>query len=241
MMWFAKKLHCNDIKFTLGCALFFTALNALFIQRSWAIIAPAHLHDILFAASVPLVLFCGWVIVFSLLNIPFIRKPLLIVLTMGCAAATYFMYTYGAVIDQNMIVNVFETNSQEATALLTPQMILWIAVAGIVPSVILALTRIRTGKWWYALLMRFAAMLGALLVIILVAAVFYKDYASLFRNNKSIVKMVTPANYVSAVVKYSKMRWFAGDQTLVRIGEDAHKGPLIAGQQKKNRVGSGRR
>lgn len=45
--------------------------------------------------------------------------------------------------------------------------------------------------------------------------------------------MVTPANYVSAVVKYSKMRWFAGDQTLVRIGEDAHKGPLISGSKRK--------
>ncbi len=207
--------------------------NALFIQRSWSVIAPARLHDVLFAASVPLVLFCGWVIVFSLLNIPFIRKPLMIALTIGCAAATRFMYTYGAVIDQNMIVNVFETNSEEATATVTPQLILWLAVAGLVPSVILALTRIRTGKWWYALLTRFAAILGALLVIILVAAVFYKDYASLFRNNKSIVKMVTPANYVSAVVKYSKMRWFAGDQTLVRIGEDAHKGALISGQHKK--------
>ena len=116
---------------------------------------------------------------------------------------------------------------------MTPQMILWLVVAGLVPSIILALTRIRTGKWWYALLTRVAAMLGALLVIILVAAVFYKDYASLFRNNKSIVKMVTPANYVSAVVKYSKMRWFAGDQTLVRIGEDAHKGALISSQRKK--------
>ncbi|MGS6320827.1 phosphoethanolamine transferase domain-containing protein, partial [Enterobacter hormaechei] len=149
-MWLTKKLHCNDTKFTLACALFFTVFNALFIQRSWSVIAPARLHDVLFAASVPLVLFCGWVIVFSLLNIPFIRKPLMIALTIGCAAATWFMYTYGAVIDQNMIVNVFETNSQEATALVTPQLILWLAVAGLVPSVILALTRIRTGKWWYA-------------------------------------------------------------------------------------------
>jgi hypothetical protein len=38
-MWLIKKLQCNDIKFTLGCALFFTLLNGLFIQRSWAIIA----------------------------------------------------------------------------------------------------------------------------------------------------------------------------------------------------------
>ncbi|MBL5882189.1 phosphoethanolamine transferase EptA [Lelliottia aquatilis] len=232
-MWFAKKLQCNDIKFTLGCALFFTLLNALFIQRSWEIIAPAHLHDILFAASVPLVLFCGWVIIFSLINIPFIRKPLMILLTLGCAGATYFMYTYGAVIDQNMMVNIFETNSQEATALVTPQMLLWIAVIGLIPSIVLMFVRIRSGKWWYTLLMRVAAILGALMVIILVASVFYKDYASLFRNNKAIVKMVTPANYVSAIAKYSKNRWFAGDQTLVRIGQDAHKGPVILAQKKK--------
>ena len=233
MMWSAKKLQCNDIKFTLGCALFFTLLNALFIQRSWQIIAPSHLHDFLFAASVPLVLFCGWVIIFSLLNIPFIRKPLMILLTLGCAGATYFMFTYGAVIDQNMMVNIFETNSQEATALVTPQMLLWIAAIGLIPSIALLFIRIRSGKWWYTLLTRVAAILGALMVIILVASVFYKDYASLFRNNKSIVKMVTPANYVSAIAKYSKNRWFAGDQTLVRIGQDAQKGPVILAQKKK--------
>ncbi|TLU70435.1 phosphoethanolamine transferase EptA [Enterobacter sp. MF024] len=228
-----KKLQCNDTKFTLGCALLFTLLNALFIHRSWQVISPARLHDFLFALTVPLVLFCGWVIVFSILNIPLIRKPLLVVLTLGCAAATWFMFTYGAVIDQNMIVNVFETNSQEATALITPQLLLWLAVAGLVPAVVLAMIRIRPGKWWQTLLMRVAAILASLVVIILVAAVFYKDYASLFRNNKGIVKMVTPANYVSAIAKYSKARWFAGDQTLIRLGEDARKGPVLMAQQKK--------
>ncbi len=233
MMLTLKKLQCNDTKFTLGCALLFTLLNALFIHRSWQVISPARLHDFLFALTVPLVLFCGWVIVFSILNIPLIRKPLLVVLTLGCAAATWFMFTYGAVIDQNMMVNVFETNSQEATALITPQLLLWLAVAGLVPAVVLAMIRIRPGKWWQTLLMRVAAILASLVVIILVAAVFYKDYASLFRNNKGIVKMVTPANYVSAIAKYSKARWFAGDQTLIRLGEDARKGPVLMAQQKK--------
>ena len=228
-----KKLQCNDTKFTLGCALLFTLLNALFIQRSWAIIAPARLHDFLFALSVPVVLFCGWVMVFSVLNIPMIRKPLLVLLTLGCAGATYFMFTYGAVIDQNMMVNVFETNSQEATALVTPQLLLWLAIAGLVPSAVLAMIRIRPAKWWHVLAMRLAAILGSLLIIILIAAVFYKDYASLFRNNKGIVKMVTPANYVSAMAKYTKARWFAGDQTLIRLGEDAHKGPVLLEQNKK--------
>jgi MHS family alpha-ketoglutarate permease-like MFS transporter len=51
-----KKLKCNDTGFTLGCAFLFTLLNALFIQRSWAIIAPARVHDFLFALSIPVVL-----------------------------------------------------------------------------------------------------------------------------------------------------------------------------------------
>lgn len=233
MMLTFKKLQCNDIKFTLGCALLFTLLNALFIHRSWQVISPARLHDVLFALSVPLVLFCGWVIVFSILNIPLIRKPLLVLLTLGCAAATWFMFTYGAVIDQNMMVNVFETNSQEAAALVTPQLVVWLVVAGLLPASLLAMIRIRPGKWWHTLLIRLAAMLASAVVIVLVAAVFYKDYASLFRNNKGIVKMVTPANYVSAIAKYSKARWFAGDQTLIRLGEDARKGPVLLAQQKK--------
>lgn len=233
MMLTIKKLQCNDIKFTLGCALLFTLLNALFIHRSWQVISPARLHDVLFALSVPLVLFCGWVIVFSILNIPLIRKPLLVLLTLGCAAATWFMFTYGAVIDQNMMVNVFETNSQEAAALVTPQLVVWLVVAGMLPASLLAMIRIRPGKWWHTLLIRLAAMLASAVVIVLVAAVFYKDYASLFRNNKGIVKMVTPANYVSAIAKYSKARWFAGDQTLIRLGEDARKGPVLLAQQKK--------
>ena len=233
MMLTLKKLQCNDIKFTLGCALLFTLLNALFIHRSWQVISPARLHDVLFALSVPLVLFCGWVIVFSILNIPLIRKPLLVLLTLGCAAATWFMFTYGAVIDQNMMVNVFETNSQEAAALVTPQLVVWLVVAGLLPASLLAMIRIRPGKWWHTLLIRLAAMLASAVVIVLVAAVFYKDYASLFRNNKGIVKMVTPANYVSAIAKYSKARWFAGDQTLIRLGEDARKGPVLLAQQKK--------
>jgi len=233
MMLTIKKLQCNDIKFTLGCALLFTLLNALFIHRSWQVISPARLHDVLFALSMPLVLFCGWVIVFSILNIPLIRKPLLVLLTLGCAAATWFMFTYGAVIDQNMMVNVFETNSQEAAALVTPQLVVWLVVAGLLPASLLAMIRIRPGKWWHTLLIRLAAILASAVVIVLVAAVFYKDYASLFRNNKGIVKMVTPANYVSAIAKYSKARWFAGDQTLIRLGEDAQKGPVLLAQQKK--------
>lgn len=231
-----EKLQCNDSKFNLYCAFFFTLINFLFIKRTWEIIAPDSFHSWIFALSVPIVLFSAWLTIFSLINLPWLRKPLLVILVIGCAACNYFMFTFGAVIDKNMMINVFETDSQEAVALITPQLLMWLALAGIVPAVFLATIRIKPSRWWYTLLTRLVGMLSGLLIIILVAAVFFKDYASLFRNHKNIVKMVTPANYISAISSYSKARWFAGDQTLIKIGEDAKKGPLITQQNKKTVV-----
>lgn len=231
-----KKLQCNDSKFNICCALFFTLINFLFIKRTWEIIAPVSFHSWLFAISVPVVLFSAWLTIFSMINLPWLRKPVLVILIIGCAASNYFMYTYGAVIDKNMMTNVFETDSQEAVSLITPQLLIWLSIAGIVPALILASIKIKPSRWWYTLLTRLVGVLAGLLIIILVASVFYKDYASLFRNNKGVVKMVTPANYISAISRYSLTRWFAGDQTLVKIGEDAKKGTLISQQKKKTVV-----
>ncbi len=231
-----KKLQCNDSKFNICCALFFTLINFLFIKRTWEIIAPVSFHSWLFAISVPVVLFSAWLTIFSMINLPWLRKPVLVILIIGCAASNYFMYTYGAVIDKSMMTNVFETDSQEAVALVTPQLLIWLSIAGIVPALILASIKIKPSRWWYTLLTRLVGVLAGLLIIILVASVFYKDYASLFRNNKGVVKMVTPANYISAISRYSLTRWFAGDQSLVKIGEDAKKGTLISQQKKKTIV-----
>ncbi|WP_183269443.1 phosphoethanolamine transferase EptA [Buttiauxella sp. A111] len=231
-----EKLQCNDSKFNLYCAFFFTLINFLFIKRTWEIIAPDSFHSWVFAISVPVVLFSAWLTIFSLINLPWLRKPLLVILVIGCAACNYFMFTYGAVIDKNMMTNVFETDSQEAVALVTPQLLLWLGFAGIVPAAFMTIIKIKPSRWWYTLLTRTVSVLAGLLIIILVASVFYKDYASLFRNNKNIVKMVTPANYISAISSYTKARWFTGDQTLIKIGEDARKGALITQQKKKTVV-----
>lgn len=231
-----KKLQCNDIQFTLFTALLFTLVNSLFIQRCWRLIQPASLHSTLFALSIPLVLFCAWVIIFSLTALPWLRKPVIALLLLGCAASNYFLYTYGAIIDQNMIVNVFETTRQEAGALITPQLLLAGILTGAVPAIILIATRILPGRWWSTFLLRALAIVASITVIILMAAAFYKDYASLFRNHKDVVKMVTPPNYISAISKYTHTRWFSGDTALIRQGEDARQVPRTTAQQKKNVV-----
>ena len=233
-----KKLRCNEITFNIYAALFFTLiLNGLFIARAWQIIPYQGLHDYLYAATLPVVLFCAFLLIFNVIALPWIRKPLLLILIVASAAANYFMYSFGTVIDTNMIQNVFETDLQEATALFSMKYLLWMLLLGVLPAALIVLTRIENNRpWWMSIVWRLVTSLAAIFIVLLIAALFYKDYASMIRNNKGLVKMVTPPNVVSSIGHYADNRWFAGSQALVKIGLDAHKGPVLAGEKKKTLV-----
>ena len=233
-----RALHCNSLSFVLLTALAFLLFqNALFLHKAWSLITFNRLHDVLFAMTVPLVLFLALNIIFSLLALPYLRKPLAISLLLCGAAANYFMFSYGVVIDSNMMQNAFETTPQEATALLTPQLLLWLLGGGVLPALVIGLVKVRNHRpWWYMLGLRAANILASVVIILLIAAFFYKDYASLIRNNRSIVKMLTPSNYVSGTLSFAHHRYFADNLPLIPIGTDARKGPVILAQPKKTLV-----
>ncbi|MDU6412652.1 MAG: phosphoethanolamine transferase EptA [Yersiniaceae bacterium] len=233
-----RTLHCNSLVYVLVTALLFVVFqNLLFLHKTWSLINFGRAHDVLFAMTVPLVLFLALNIIFSVLALPYIRKPLIIALLLCGAGVNYFMFSYGVVIDSNMMQNTFETTPQEAGALLTPELLLWLLGAGVLPALLISLIKVRNRRpWWYMLGLRAANILASVVIILLIAAFFYKDYASLIRNNRSIVKMLTPSNYVSGTISFAHHRYFDENLPLVRIGTDAHKGPVILAQPKKTLV-----
>lgn len=237
-MNFLNKLRCNESAFNVYAALFFTfILNAVFLSRTWETIPYLSARDYIFAATVPMVLFSAFLFIFSIAAVPWLRKPLFIILLIISATANYFIYSFGTVIDSNMIQNVFETDVQEASALLSPHYLLWLTIMGIIPAVFVAFIRISTHRpWWMNIAFRAVTALASVLLVLLIASLFYKDYASLVRNNKDLVKMITPVNVVSSLGHYADNRWLAGDQSLVKIGLDARKGPRIKAEKKKTLV-----
>ena len=133
-----NKLRCHESTFNLAVSLFFAlVLNGLFVFRAWERIPYTSLHDYLFAFSLPVVLTAAFALIFNLIAWPYLRKPLLAVLILSSAAANYFMYSFGTVIDTNMVQNVFETDLQESTALISPNAIIWITLMGVVPTLII--------------------------------------------------------------------------------------------------------
>ncbi len=87
---------------------------------------------------------------FVLLSLVSIRvmKLVAIVILLLNAFAFYFIYTYGTLIDINVIRSVFATDTKTTTDLLHPKMILFVGILGLLPAVIVARVHVvRTPRW----------------------------------------------------------------------------------------------
>jgi lipid A ethanolaminephosphotransferase len=86
---------------------------------------------------------------------------------------------------------------------------------------------------WRSIISRLVSIAVSALLIVLVALLFYKDYASLFRNNKELVKSLSPSNSITAGLSwYSHHRM--DNLPLVRIGEDAQQRAQMQNGPRKN-------
>ncbi|WP_159565116.1 phosphoethanolamine transferase EptA [Budvicia diplopodorum] len=231
-----SKLSCSGLTFVLTTALFFTLFqNALAIKAFWHAIA-ANGGSWLFAATVPVITFCVLNIIFSLLLLPIIRKPLVTIFLIAGAYVNYVMYSFDVVIDRNMIQNALETNTHEALDLVTVKMGVWLLVLGLLPAIVVWIVKIKPSvKPLKEIAQRTANIAISALLILLIAFFFYKDYAPLIRNNSGLVKMLVPTDYVSGLIGAVSKK-IESHRPLVDIGQDADKGPTINAEKKKTLI-----
>ncbi len=209
-------------QFVLIAALFFTTLGNLPLWRQLASLVSLHdLHGMFFALSLPVFFFVVFYIFFSLLAWPYLRKPLFAFFLMTSAACCYFMLNYQVIIDRGMIQNILETDPAEAGSYFSLALVLYLILLGALPTVLLFRVRFEEK---HSLGERAATWCGgfvlSLLVVAGLASFFYKDYASLFRNNRTIVSTILPINYLKGTYSYLHRR-YESQQPLVAIGTDA--------------------
>jgi lipid A ethanolaminephosphotransferase len=164
--------------------------------------------------------------VINLLLIPFsfkyVLKPVVILILLTSAIASYFMQNYGVMIDVTMMQNVMETDPAEAGELLSLKMLWHLLVFGGVPSLIVYHTRIVYKPWPRELLAKGVSMLASLAVIMVVGMVYYKDIASFSRNHNQLRNLINPLNYVTALERYMQKKLVPPPQ-MVSIGKDAYR------------------
>ncbi|AGB79019.1 putative membrane-associated, metal-dependent hydrolase [Enterobacteriaceae bacterium strain FGI 57] len=210
------------------------ALNVAFYRQAWSLLPVNTFHNGLVFFTMPLVAFSVMVICLALASFLRLEKVLTTLFILLSASAQYFIMTFGVIIDRSMITNILDTTPAESYALMSGKMILTLLFTAVLFVALAWWIKIKpaTRKWREAGL-RAASVLASVLLIVIVAAFFYKDYASLFRNNKELVKSLNPSNSITAINS-----WYAHNKMdnlpLVRIGEDAKQKEAMKNGPRKN-------
>lgn len=209
-------------------------LNIAYYRQVLDAMPLVTLRSVLVFVSMPLVAFSVINIAVTLASFFWLDRLLIAVFILLSAAAQYFIISYGLIIDRSTIVNILATTLPETRALLTPQLLIALLFSGIMMAALAFCIRInKPTSRWKSIGYRLASILSSAVLIVLVAALFYKDYASLFRNNKELVKSLSPSNSIVALWSwYSHHR--QDNLPLVVIGEDARLKPTALSGGKKN-------
>lgn len=103
-------------------------------------------------------------------------------------------------------------------------MLLTLGFSGVLAALIACWIKIKPAtSRLRSVLFRGANILVSVLLILLVAALFYKDYASLFRNNKELVKSLSPliallpAGHGTPISDWQICRWCELEKTRTAI------------------------
>ena len=122
-----------------------------------------------------------------------VRPALVIVFVCGALIA-HFIGSYGVVINPSMMRNVMQTDVKEVRDLLGLGFIASLLVLGVLPTIVLMRTRLRSQPWRQALVRNIALLLGSLALVALALFASFADMASLMRGRPDVRYMITPLN-----------------------------------------------
>lgn len=173
---------------------FFSHLMELY---SWS-------QDTGFMVSVTVLLVTVQAFFFSLLNLLLPARLLAVFLLLVAAGCTYFANKFGAIIDADMVRNLVETDIAEASDLISTGLMLHMLGFAVMPAVVMLVLPYRPQSWlqerWQA------GKTGCVSVVLIVLAImpFSDQYASFFRQHKSIRYWINPVYPLYSIFEYGK-------------------------------------
>jgi lipid A ethanolaminephosphotransferase len=203
-----KKWHVSYSQFVWLVSLYLViAFNGLFLFNTLeAASKPEHVNW-LFIASVPFFLLALTAMVLSWLSLITFVKPVLLTSIVVSSLLFYATLNYGVIFDKSMLQNILETNSGEAFSYLNEQVIAFITVLGVLPAYLFSRFKI-VGNFRIRLKSFAFLNVTAFIAVAVIAVPFYKDYASVGRNNRQLTSYITPFAFYTAGYKYLRDNYF---------------------------------
>ena len=175
--------------------------NVTFFNKAAEIYTPL-LNNIVFLGSVALVLASFIALLLTLVTYKHTTKPLLVLILLISSVTSYFIDSYGLVIDDSMIQNIVQTNLDESLDLFNLKLLGYFLVLGILPSFFVYRVAIKNRSPKAELVSKFKLASVLLLIIVLLIFIFSKSYASMFREQKLLRYYTNPTYYIYSIGTY---------------------------------------
>ncbi len=206
-------------------SIFFAlACNGLFWRSSFAGREFGQLGTWLFAGELFVALVMLHFILLSLMFNRWTAKPLLTLLTVVTAFATYYMSTFTVFLDPSMLRNVLRTDVKEASELFNAGMLPHLVLYAVLPLLFLSRVHLRLDSFRRSTLARLLAIALAIVVGAGALLLGFHELAPLMRNHKEIRYLITPGNYLYSIAKVLGSDASAATRERIRVGLDATKG-----------------
>lgn len=231
MRKFFSKVALSNANYTLLLAVFIALVPNLPVYVDlYHIFAKLDRFSIGFVISIPFFFIFAYNLIFNVLTWPYVSKAVAIIFVLLSAVLCYAEYRYGIFMDRNMILNFADTDSSEAASYLNGSAVLWVFLMGIVPAAIFALIRIKKESPLRFLVKKVLFMVGSVAGVVLIAALYYGNYATTVRNNKFLGDRMVPESFVHSVVSYVKHTYFIKPIPYTQLGLDAQQTPAALAQ-----------
>jgi len=201
--------------------LFMLVYNLSFASIMYKILSNLEYIDIAFIISLPFFFFAIFYIIFSLLTVKYIEKPLLILIIIFSSITTYYGFFYNVIFDHEMFVNIFETNTGEANSYINLSIILWVIVTGLIPAFIIGKLNITHFNFKKEALYKLVSIITCAIIVLTIFFSFSKDYLSVKKNNPTLHHHITPIYFIKSFFKYVKVNYLEPKTKYKILGTDA--------------------
>jgi lipid A ethanolaminephosphotransferase len=199
------QIRCRShIVFAAAVAVVLIVLhNWRFWQQTLAVVHPANVGDVWFILS--LFLLVVFIHACAVLLFPGTRSLQIVaaILFVLAAVAGYFRDEFGVIIDKDMIRNVVRTDTQEALDFLSPRLVLYVLVLGLIPAFIVARVQLPDVSIGQQFIQRSRFFGIGIVATVLCALPAVSHYASFLREHRNVRNLLNPAEPIYAALDYS--------------------------------------
>jgi lipid A ethanolaminephosphotransferase len=182
-----------------------TAWAVLYNLQFWHLSVAAMWHPtpgaVLFLASLFVVVVCVQALLLALVPKRVGLRIAASVLFVVAAGSSFFASDYGAVMDQDMMRNVIETNPAEVGGLISLELLAQLLVLGVTPAMLVWRVTLPSSTWRVQLRQRLIFIGSTLAVCAVALFACSANYAVFFREHKTVRYALSPTAPVVSLAR----------------------------------------